>query len=84
MDLEETCIVEALKSGEFILTLHAARHMNQRAVTEADLRACGRTATSCIYQAKQGTWRIEGEDLDGEILTVVCGMDEIVVIVTIF
>lgn len=77
-------ILDALKSGNFLLSVHAASRMRQRSITAADIRACGRTAKSCIYQAQQRTWRIEGEDLDGEILTVICGVDDTVVVVTIF
>jgi hypothetical protein len=81
---QEEVILNALKAGRFLLSMHAARRMKQRSVTAADIRACGRTAKCCCFQAQQGTWRIEGEDLDGEILTVVCGIDNEVVVVTIF
>jgi len=37
-----------------------------------------------VYQPQHGTWRIVGKDLDGEILTIICGVDDGVVIVTIF
>ena len=50
----------------------------------ADIRACAQTARSFVLQAQTGTFRIEGEDLDGEPLTVICGLDRNVVIVTVF
>jgi len=58
--------------------------MRQRSVSKADIQSCGRTIRSCLYQAQKATWRIEGDDLDGEIITVICGMDDGVIIVTLF
>jgi hypothetical protein len=84
MNSKAAAVLDALKAGEFFLSIHAAGRMRQRSVTVADIRACGRTAKSCLYQIQSGTWRIEGEDLDGEMLTVVCGIEDSVVIVTIF
>ena len=81
---DEKKILDALKSGEFLLSVHAAYRMRLRSVTAADIRACGRTARSCFYQSGRGTWRVEGEDLGGEMLTVICGIDTEVVVVTIF
>ena len=80
----ERAILNALSSGEFFLSIHAVHRMSQRSITEADIRACGRSARSCLYQSLQRTWRIEGEDLDKEPLTVICGIDQAIVIVTIF
>jgi hypothetical protein len=73
-----------LAAGKFRFSFHATQRMRQRAVTKADIQACGRTARSCVYQAESGTYRIQGEDLDGEPITVICGLDDIVFIVTIF
>lgn len=83
MSVEENSL-DALKDGIFFISTHAVRRMNQRAITAADIRACGRTARNCIYQAQHGTWLIEGEDLDGVMLTVICGIDKGVIIVTIY
>jgi hypothetical protein len=81
---ETAAILNAIKTGKFLLSVHAVHRMRDRAITKADIRACGQTARACIYQAVKGTYRIEGEDLDGEPLTVICGVDRIVVIVTLF
>jgi hypothetical protein len=83
MGTEAATVLDALKSGRFLLSIHAARRMRLRSVTKADIQACGRTAGSCIYQAGHGTYRIEGEDVDGQPLTVICGVDDVVVIVTL-
>ena len=84
MGSEVEAILDALKSGRFVLSIHAAARMRLRAVTAADIRACARTARSCLYQARQRTWRVEGDDVDGNSLTVICGIGNVVVIVTIF
>jgi Domain of unknown function (DUF4258) len=84
MDLEAAAILDSLKTGRFVLSVHAARRMKQRSVTKADIAACGRTARSCVYQGRYGTYRIQGEDLDGEPLTIICGADDTTVIVTLF
>ena len=77
-------ILNALSSGEFLLSVHAVQGMGQRSITETDIRACALSARSCMYQSLQRTWRIEGEDLDEEPLAVICGIDPAVVIITIF
>jgi hypothetical protein len=76
-------ILDALKTGVFLLSVHCAERMAERSVTKADIRACGRTAHRCMRQA-QGTYRIEGFDLDGEPLTVICSADVAVLVVRIF
>jgi len=81
---EEKRILASLQAGEFVLSIHAAHRMDQRSVTYADIRACALSAESCFYQRRRGTWRIEGKDLDGKSLTVICGVDVTIVIVTIF
>jgi len=58
--------------------------MRERSATKADIQACGRTATTCCFQVEYGTYRIQGMDLDGEPLTVICGVDKGVVIVTLY
>jgi hypothetical protein len=77
-------ILKELAAGRFFLSVHAACRMMQRSVTKADIQNCGRTANKCIYQPDAGTYRIEGKDLDGDRLTVICGIDDAVAIVTIF
>ena len=84
MEDRTAAILAAIVAGKFRFSFHATRRMRQRAVTKADIQACGRTARSCVYQPENGTYRIQGEDLDCEPLTVICGDDGIVVIVTIF
>jgi hypothetical protein len=84
MDDSALTIIKALMAGDFFLSLHAAGRMKQRSIAKADIQACGRTAKSCVYQPENGNYRVLGEDIDGETLTVVCTIDMIVIIVTIF
>jgi hypothetical protein len=84
MGHDEDTILDALRSGNYLLSIHTASRMAQRSVTAADIRPCGLTAGTCIFQAAQGTWRVEGDDLDGKSLTIICGIDEDVIIVTVF
>jgi hypothetical protein len=81
---EDQIILDAPRHGRFRFAIHAVRRMKQRSVTKADILACGRTAGSCDYQPERGTYRVEGEDLDGELLIVICGLEDGVVVVTVF
>ena len=81
---EDQIILDALGDGRFRFAIHAVRRMKQRSVTKADIQACGRTAGSCDYQPERGTYRIEGDDLDGEPLIVICGLEDGVVVITVF
>jgi|WetSurMetagenome_2_1015567.scaffolds.fasta_scaffold860516_1 hypothetical protein len=76
--------LEALKTGRFHLSVHAAERMMGRSVMQADIRAYGRTAISCLHQPGKGTFKVEGLDLDGQPLTIICAADDTVVMVTIF
>lgn len=59
--------------------------MRERSATKADIQACGHTSRTCFFQVEYGTYRVQGEDLDGEPLTVICGVDNgTVVIVTLY
>jgi hypothetical protein len=80
----EEVILQALRTGEFLLSVHAAERMRQRAVTKSDIEACGSTATSCLQQPERGTFRVDGKDLDGEPLAVICAANDAVIIVTLF
>ena len=84
MSGQEKAIITALWTGRFFLSVHAARRMQQRSITKADIRGCGRTAESCIFQTGRGTYRVDGKAIEDEPLTVICGIDEGIVIVTLF
>lgn len=73
-----------LREGDFRLTLHAIEQMEHRFVLEDDIKSVGRTARRCLFQPEKDTWRVEGKDLDGERLVVVCALEQNVLIVTVF
>ena len=77
MESEE--LLEALSSGNFIVSVHGLERMMQREVFEVDI--C-RVADSCtdIIQQSHGTWKIEGLDTHNTPLTVVAA----VIIVTVY
>ena len=77
-------LLEALKSGRFHLSVHAAERMADRSITQADIQACGRTAASCLYEPRKRTFRVDGLDLDGQPLTIICAAEGTVVVVTVF
>ncbi len=77
-------IIAALRSGRFFLSVHAARRMRQRSITVGDIQACGRTFSSCRFQAGCCAFRVDGTDMDGLPLTVICGIDKAVIVVTVF
>ena len=57
--------------------------MRERGVREGDLRNCLVNARSCASQ-KDDKWKVEGSDLDGDDLTLVVGIDDGLVVVTLF
>jgi hypothetical protein len=81
---DRATLIHALQTGKFFLSVHAAQRMKQRSIAKADIQACGRTAKSCVYQPENGHYRVLGEDIDGEPLTVICALDKSAIIVTLF
>ncbi len=57
--------------------------MQERGVREGDLRNALMNARSCAPQ-KDGKWKVEGSDLDGDDLTVVVVIDDGLLVVTLF
>jgi len=43
------------------LSLHAAERSVERLVTEADIMACGRSATKVVFQPDHETWKVIGK-----------------------
>jgi hypothetical protein len=80
----EKRIIEALAQNDFVLTSHVLERMGQRKVRRADIVECGRTAKKCTHDPARDTYKVAGFDLDGDDLTVVVGIDNGVVIVTVF
>jgi hypothetical protein len=67
------------------LVLHALDRASQRGATYRDVRSALMNATVCIANAqREGSWRVSGEDLDGDELTCVCVIESGVVVITLF
>ncbi|MFC2075364.1 DUF4258 domain-containing protein [Bdellovibrionota bacterium] len=85
MDKTARLIKEKLGLGKFRLTLHAMIRTEERFVTFADIKQCGKTAKKIENQKEKDTWKVVGKDLDNRKLTVICDVEnKEVFIVTIF
>lgn len=68
-----------------IITPHAFRRMDERDVTEPDVRWALLTATAALRQTDRHNWRVEGGvDTVGDELTLICDLEADVVVVTLF
>lgn len=76
-------VLEFIISGHYILTHHAYLRMQERAITDGDIRECARTAKK-IEPQDGGKFRIQGLDLSEEETTIVCALSNNVVIITVF
>lgn len=70
-------------AGRYFVSSHARQRMHERGVREGDLRNALVNARSCAPQ-KDGKWKVEGSDLDGDDLTVVVIIEDGLVVVTLF
>ena len=77
-------IKKSLSRGEFHLSLHAISRMYERSVFEADIITCGKTAKKIEFQSNKQTWKVEGKDLDGGKLIVICAVRDNILIVTVY
>lgn len=68
-----------------IITSHAGRRMDERDVSEQDVRCALLTATAALWQADRHNWRVEGGvDTGGDALTLICDFEADVIVVTVF
>ena len=68
-----------------VITSHAGKRMEERGVTERDIRKALLTATAAVYQDDRETWRVEGGvDIDGDDLMLICDIESDVIVVTVF
>lgn len=74
-------ILDSISSGEYQLTLHARQRMAQRNVTNADIKNCGATGVVTVDGEK---FKVVGKDIDDCELTVICAVDNGILIITIF
>lgn len=79
--LEE--IREHARWGRTFVTAHARKRMKERSIFDEDLYEAIETAATCIGQPN-GTWRVEGWDLDGDELILIISIEGENVIITVF
>jgi len=85
MTVEEALdeIQEHARWGRVSLTTHARQRMRQRSVTIDDVYEAIATARHCVEQ-DNGTWLLEGFDMDEDDLTVVVELEGEDLIITVF
>jgi len=73
-------------AGRLRFTSHARKRMNQRNADADDVVEGIKTSTNCLWQPKEGTWRLDGgADLDGDDFDGICVvLDDDVLVVTLF
>ena len=76
-------VIQDLIAGDFSVSTHAVKRMQQRTVTKNDIREAARTYFSAHVQA-DGKASITGFDLDGEELQVIAAYDNGTVVVTVY
>lgn len=77
-------ILEKIKNGEFFLSIHAQERMSERDVVVGDIINVALTAKNICWQSERLTYLIEGFDLLSNELNVVVGIEDNVIIVTVF
>ena len=70
-------------ANRIIMTGHAELRMRQRNVFPGDVRSALVRSKSARAQ-KDGSWRVDGPDMDGDDLTVVVVIEDGLVVVTLF
>lgn len=85
MTAEETLeeIQEHARWGRVSLTAHARKRMRERSVALDDVYEAIATVQFCVGQ-DDGTWRLEGFDMDGDELTVIVELEGEDLIITVF
>jgi Domain of unknown function (DUF4258) len=75
--------VNDLIQGSFRVSLHAKIRMGERSVSDNDIMEAGRTARR-VTEQENGKFRVDGFDLEGDELTVICAWAGDTLIVTLF
>jgi hypothetical protein len=71
------------RANRVIFTSHALQEMREAHATERDVVEALAGATRC-RPSERGRWRVEGQDLDGDDLTIVVVIEDGLVVVTVF
>ncbi|MCK5073796.1 MAG: DUF4258 domain-containing protein [Bacteriovoracaceae bacterium] len=76
-------ILRMISSGDFFVSFHAEQRMQERFITKMDIMYVGKFAISSNKQ-EHGSWLIEGQDVEGDSLSLVCTLKGNVLIATVF
>jgi len=76
-------ILNMISDGDFFVSFHAELRMQERFITKMDIMHVGKFYTLTKKQ-EHGSWLIEGQDVDGDSLSVVCTLQGNVLIITVF
>ena len=77
-------IQECVRNGNVWFTNHALfDRMPERSVRRRDVYHAIETASSCEH-SEDNKWKVEGEDLDQDPLTVIVAIEEKAIIITVF
>lgn len=80
----EKQIIDDLKHGRFIITIHARNRMDERDISPHDIINVALTHKSILYQKENETFKITGKSLEDEPLIVICGYSNETLIVTTY
>lgn len=69
--------------GRVYFEPHALQQMFRRGATKEDVFAAIETATTCLKQENK-KWKVCGQDIVGDELTIIVSLEGMAVIVTIF
>lgn len=70
-------------ANRIVASGHAQARMVQRNVSMRDIRSALARATGVLPQ-KNGSWKVDGPDVDGDDLTVVVAIEDGLIVVTVF
>lgn len=79
---ESQYILDCLSSGRYSVTLHAKQRMAQRGVSHTDIMSCG--SNGVLVSQQEEKFKVVGNDLDGDELTLICVLEGNVLIITVF
>lgn len=71
-------------AGRILLTRHARERMRERGTRWKDVRHALANAAACSDGNAPGRWIIRSADLDGDAMTLVVGLQDGVVVVTLY
>lgn len=75
-------ILSALSLGDYRVTFHAKLRMSERNISHADIRNCGQSGLAIVQS--DGKIKVVGRDIDGAQLTLICVIEDGVLLVTVF